>query len=132
MTIKPFGSGRLLGELHRAQSIFWRLEVIKADIQFLFDEEMERRRVELVAVRADCFACSYLATKSVFGDFKNERIKFHENGAVDVFARIELLHRIAALRAFKEEEKGYKHFTSKIEIIGLGRWNAQRFMRIKF
>ncbi|EPD8657511.1 hypothetical protein ACSFCP_001032 [Yersinia enterocolitica] len=106
--------------------------MIKADIQVLFDEEMERRRVEMVAVRADCFAYGYLATRSVFSDFENQTLKFHENGTVDVFARIELLHRIAALKTFKEDEGGYKHFTSKIEIIGLGRWNAHRFMRIKF
>ncbi|WP_145538275.1 hypothetical protein [Yersinia kristensenii] len=106
--------------------------MIKTDIQFLFDEEMERRRAELVAVRADCFAYSYLATKSVFKNFKDENLKFHENRTVDVFARIELLHRIAALKTFKEEEKSYKHFTSKIEIIGLGRCNTNRFMRIKF
>ncbi|EOI6838996.1 hypothetical protein ACMVR2_003494 [Yersinia enterocolitica] len=106
--------------------------MIKTDIQFLFDEEMERRRAELVAVRADCFAYSYLATKSVFKNFKDKDLKFHENRTVDVFARIELLHRIAALKTFKKEEKSHKHFTSKIEIIGLGCWNANRFMRIKF
>lgn len=106
--------------------------MIKTDIQFLFDEEMERRRLELVAVRADCFACSYLATRSVFKNFKDESLKFHEDRAVDIFADIELLHRIAALKTFKEEENGYKHFTSKIEIIGLGCWNAKRFMRIRF
>lgn len=106
--------------------------MIKADIQVLFDEEMERRRVEMVAVRADCFAYSYFAAKSVFENFKGETLKFHENGAVDVFARIELLHRIAALKTFKEDEKSHKHFTLKIEIIGLGRWNSNRFMRIKF
>lgn len=106
--------------------------MIKADIQFLFDEERERRRVELVAVRADCFAYSYFATKLVFKSFKDETLKFHEDGTVDVFARVELLHRIAALKTFKEDEKSYKHFTSKIEIIGLARWNANRFMRIKF
>ncbi|WP_145551616.1 hypothetical protein [Yersinia mollaretii] len=106
--------------------------MLKADIRFLFDEEMERRRVEMVAVRADCFAYSYLATRSVFGDFKNQTLKFHESGTVDVFARIEWLHRIAALKTFKEDEGGYKHFTSKIEIIGLGRWNSNRFIRIKF
>ncbi|MFM1347325.1 hypothetical protein WFP14_12240 [Yersinia proxima] len=106
--------------------------MIKADIQFLFDEEMERRRVEMVAVRADCFAYSYLAVQLVFRDFKNEHLKFHENRTVDVFARIDLLHRIAALKTFKEDEKSHKHFTSKIEIMGLGRWNTNRFMRIKF
>lgn len=106
--------------------------MIKADIQFLFDEEMERRRVEMVAVRGDCFTYSYLAAKSVFKSFKNETLKFHENGAVDVFCDVGLLHRIAALKTFKEDEKSYKHFTSKIEIIGLGRWNSNRFMRIKF
>ncbi|HDL7396676.1 TPA: hypothetical protein PXN48_001436 [Yersinia enterocolitica] len=106
--------------------------MIKADIQVLFDEEMERRRVEMVAVRADCFAYSYLATKSVFKGFMRETLKFHENGAVDVFCDVGLLHRIAALQTFKEDEKGYKHFTYKIEIMGLGRWNSNRFMRIKF
>ena len=106
--------------------------MLKADIQFLFDEEMERRRVEMVAVRAVCFASSYLAARLVFGDFKNQTLKFHENGIVDVFAEIALLHRIAALKTFKEDEESYKHFTKKIEIIGLGRWNSNRFIRIRF
>lgn len=106
--------------------------MIKADIQFLFDEEMERRRVEMVVVRADCFAYSYLATKSVFKRFKSETLKFHEDGIVDVFCDVGVLHRIAALKTFKEDENSYKHFTSKIELIGLGRWNHNRFMRIKF
>ncbi|WP_432322871.1 hypothetical protein [Yersinia enterocolitica] len=106
--------------------------MVKEDIRFLYDEEMERRRVEMVAVRADCFSYSYLAVQLVFRNFKNERQKFHEDRTVDVFARIELLHRIAALKTFKEEDKRYKHFTSKIEIIGLGCWNENRFMRIKF
>ncbi|AOF14800.1 hypothetical protein ACTZGB_01470 [Yersinia bercovieri] len=106
--------------------------MIKTDIQFLFNEEMERRRVELVAVRADRFAYGYLATRSVFKNFKDENFKFHEDRTVDIFARIELLHGIAALKTFKKEEKSHKHFTSKIEIIGLGCWNANRFMRIKF
>lgn len=104
----------------------------KADIQFLFDAEMERRRMVDIAVRADCFTYSYQAAKAVFQNFNNNHPKFYENGTVDIFPDITLLHRISALKTFKEKEKIHIHLSSKIAIFGLGHWGAKRFMRIRF